>query len=100
MYFFLYLVLLGSGIVDTCTCSFWAMFPLSCARVHAHTGSETSAHKKTWSAHKCSLKKVFAHILYTQFQIQTSSGKMLPKKLYAHTDLKKLQGALLLGFQF
>jgi len=59
MYFFLYLVLLGSGIVDTCTCSFWAMFPLSCARVRAHTGSETSAHKKTWGAHKCSLKKCF-----------------------------------------
>jgi len=27
-----------------------ALFPLSCARVH--TSRETSAHKKTWSAHK------------------------------------------------
>jgi len=34
-----------------------AMFPLSCARECAHTGRETSAHKKTWSAHKYSLQK-------------------------------------------
>jgi len=26
------------------------MFPLSCARVRAHTGRKTSTHKKTWSA--------------------------------------------------
>src|SRR6218665_2490811 len=28
------------------------MFPLSCARVRAHTGRKTRAHKKTWSAQK------------------------------------------------
>jgi len=27
-----------------------AMFPLSCARVHVHTGREISAHMKTCSA--------------------------------------------------
>src|SRR6218665_4124061 len=31
---------------------FKPMFPLSCARVRAHTGCETSAHKKTWRANK------------------------------------------------
>src|SRR6218665_449853 len=35
------------------------MFPLSYVRVHAHTGHETSAHKKTWSAHKCSFQSCF-----------------------------------------
>jgi len=43
------------------------MFPLSCARVHAHTGRETSAHKKTWSAQKISFQKwlciYFLHIV-------------------------------------
>jgi len=34
----------------------------------AHTGREMSAHKKTWSAHKFSFKKmVFAHISYMSF---------------------------------
>ena len=30
-----------------------SMFPLSCAFVRVHRGRETSAHKKTCSAHKC-----------------------------------------------
>jgi len=34
------------------------MFPLSCARVRAHTGRETSAHKKT-CARKHSFQKCF-----------------------------------------
>jgi len=37
----------------------WPMFPVSCARVHAHKSRETSAHKKTWSTHKCSFQKCF-----------------------------------------
>jgi len=38
------------------------MFPLSCARTL--TGRETCEHKKTWSAHKCSLQKCFLHMNY------------------------------------
>jgi len=42
------------------------MFLLTCVTtcVRAHTGRETSAHKKTWSTHKFSFKIVFAHISY------------------------------------
>jgi len=45
--------------------------------VCVHTGHETSAHKKTWSAHKCSFlpKKCFCTYSYTSFQIQMSSDK-------------------------
>jgi len=43
------------------------MFSLSCVHVHAHTGREMSAHKKTWSAHKFYLKNVLAHISYMSF---------------------------------
>jgi len=51
----------------------WAIFSLGCACVRTHTGREMSAHKKTWSAHKC-----FLHIIsYTSFKIKMSSGKML-----------------------
>src|SRR6218665_3199906 len=42
------------------------MFPLSCARVLEHTGLETSAHKKTWSAHKCSFKKCVCLLFHTR----------------------------------
>jgi len=35
-------------------------------RACAHTGCETSAHKKTWSAHKCSLQKCVLHIFHTR----------------------------------
>jgi len=37
------------------------MFPLSCARVRAHTSRKTSAHKKTWSAQNI-FPKMFVHI--------------------------------------
>jgi len=37
-----------------------SMFPLSCARVRTLTSCEMSAHKKTWSAHKC-----FLHMFHT-----------------------------------
>jgi len=40
------------------------MFPLSCAHVCTHTGHKTSAHNKTWSAQKFSLKSVFAQCTY------------------------------------
>jgi len=54
--------------------------------VRAHTGRETSAHKKTWSTHKYSFQKCFAPISYTSFQIQTSSGEMLHKRNVMHTQ--------------
>ena len=41
------------------------MFSLSCARVRAHTGRETRAQKKSWSAQKFSFRNVFAHIAET-----------------------------------
>jgi len=42
---------------------------------------EKSAHKKTWNAPVMFLtKKILAHISYTSFQIQMSSGKMLHKR--------------------
>src|SRR6218665_944828 len=44
----------------------WAMFHLSSARVHAHTGREMSTHKKTWSTHKFSFPKLFLHIFHTR----------------------------------
>jgi len=53
---------------------FQAMFPLSCASVHVHTGREMSTHKKTCSAHKFSFKECvctyFMHGMLT-------AGKML-----------------------
>ena len=62
-----------------------SMFPLSCACVHAHTGHETSAHKKPWNAHKLlSLQKWFLHISYSPFQIPTSSGKCCTKEILRH----------------
>src|SRR6218665_3587118 len=38
-----------------------AQFPLSCVRVCAHAGRETSAHKKSCSVHKCFFQKCFLH---------------------------------------
>ena len=67
------------------------MFPLSCARVCMHIGCETSAHKKTRSAHKshkCSLQKCVFHI-HTSFQTQMSSGKILHKGNFMHTQTLK-----------
>jgi len=72
------------------------MFPLNCAQVCAHTGRETSAHKKTWSAHKCAHinvkghpKMFSAYISYMSFQIQLSSGKMLHKRNFMHMETLK-----------
>jgi len=75
------------------------MFNLSCAhvRVYAPSSHETSAHEKTWSAHKCFFQKSSSHIIisYTSFQIQISSGKMLHKRNFLRTQtLKKSDGTL------
>src|SRR6218665_127509 len=42
------------------------MFPLSCACMCAHPGRETSAHKKTWSAHTILPLKMVFHIYHTR----------------------------------
>ena len=63
------------------------MFPLS----RAHAGCETSAHRKTWSIHKCSFQRMFfAHISYTSFHIQTSPGTMSHKRNFMHTRTLKI----------
>jgi len=58
------------------------MFPLSCARVH--TGRETSEQEKTCST-MFPPKMFFAHISYTSFKIQMSSGK----RNFLHTQTLK-----------
>src|SRR6218665_3359208 len=63
------------------------MFPLSCAR--AHTSCETSAHKKTWSAHNCPFLKCLHIISYTSFHKQMSPGKMLHKRNFMRTETFK-----------
>ena len=66
----------------------YAMFPLSCACVRAHTGREMSAHKKTWDGHKSSFKKCFfAHLTYMSFDM--SAGKMLHTGNVLHTKTLK-----------
>src|SRR6218665_3543068 len=62
----------------------WSMFHPSCALVRTHTGHETSAHAKIWSSHNVPSKNVFAHISYTSFQIQMSSGKVLHRRNLIH----------------
>ena len=71
------------------------MFPLGCAC--AHTGREMSAHKKTWSAHKFSFKKISLHIFYTwRSKNRRALVKCCTRKiLCTQTDFKKLKGALM-----
>src|SRR6218665_836698 len=59
------------------------MFPLRCVRVRAHTSRETSAHKKTWSTHKCLFKKCVC----TSFQIQV----LLHRRNFMRTQTLKNQ---------
>src|SRR6218665_3279046 len=74
----------------------WTMFPLSCARVRAHTGRETSAHKKTRSAQKISFEKSFLHIFYAHHPIyRRVLVNVARKKFYAHTYFIKLEGTLI-----
>jgi len=54
------------------------MFPLSCARVRAHTGRGTSTQKKTWSAQKktwSAQKKTWS----TQKKTWSAQNIFLPK---------------------
>jgi len=37
---------------------------------------------------------LFAHISYTSFEIQMSSGNVAKRFFYAHTDFNKLEGTL------
>jgi len=48
------------------TFSVATMFPPTCVRAHAHTGRETRARKKTWSAHLMFPPKMFLHIFHTR----------------------------------
>jgi len=54
--------------------TFPEMLPLSCACLRAHTGREMSAHKKTWSTHKCSLQNNFCTVFHTHHS----------KEIYVH----------------
>src|SRR6218665_2359703 len=72
------------------------MFPLSCVHVRAHTGRETSAHKKTRSAQQNFLSNSFWHIFYALHPIYRQVlVNVAQQKLYAHTDFRKIEGTLL-----
>jgi len=49
-----YLVIAYTSYVFHCCLT---VLHLSCTHVRAYTGCETSTHKKTWSARKCSFQK-------------------------------------------
>src|SRR6218665_1131152 len=72
------------------------MFRLSSARVCAHIGRETSAHKKTWSAHKCSFQNCVLHIFHTRHSKFIRVQVKCCTKDVLHADFKKLEGTLLL----
>ena len=73
------------------------MYPLSCAHVHAHTGHETSAHKKTWSTLKSFFQKCFCtyfiHVIPNSDEFRKSVAQ---QKFYACTDFKKLDGTYII----
>src|SRR6218665_589273 len=71
------------------------MFPLSCARVPAHTGRETSAHKKTSSAHKCYLQICLLHIFHTRHsKFRRVQVKSCTKEILREHRLKRIRGTL------
>src|SRR6218665_2916207 len=70
-------------------CSLQAMFPLSnvpsklCACARAHKSCMRRAHIRKLGAHiNVPSKNAFAHVSYTSFKIQMSSGKMLHKRSF------------------
>ena len=70
------------------------MFPLSCASVRVcvcvRTHVVRQVHTIEHEAHiNVPSKNVFAHISYTSFQIQMSSGKMLHKRNFMHIQTLK-----------
>src|SRR6218665_2954176 len=66
------------------------MFPLSCARVHTHTGCEKSTHKKTWSTHNFSFKTCFCmYFIQVVLSIDECWQTVAHKTLCAHRLLKK-----------
>jgi len=69
-------------------------FSISCARVRARTGCETSAHKKTWSTQYDPSKNVFAHnARHSKFRwVQV---KCCTKEIICAHRLQKLEGTLL-----
>jgi len=70
------------------------MFTLRCASVRAHTGRETSTHKKTWSIRiTVPSKNVFVHVHARHSKLKRVQVKfnVAQRKFYAHTDLNKLE---------
>jgi len=70
------------------------MLPLSCAHERVHTGHETSAHKKTLSAHRCSFQKCFCTYFIHVVQIQLRHGKMLRNRNFMCTQTLKITGKI------
>src|SRR6218665_3277520 len=72
------------------------MFHLSCALVRACIGRETSAYKKTWSVHKCSLKNVFCtYFIHVILNSEEFRSNVAQNKYFAQTDFKELEGTLI-----
>ena len=72
-----------------------SMFPLSRAWVHAHSGHETSAHKKTWSAHKIFLPKMFLHIFITLHSTyRLIEAKCCTKEIFCIHRFKKIRSSI------
>src|SRR6218665_1406867 len=68
-----------------------SMFPLSCACVHAHTGHETSAHKKPWNVQKLlSLQKWFLHIHTRHSKFRLVQVNVAQKKFYVISSIASL----------
>jgi len=70
-----------------------AMLPLSCALLLACTMLETSAHKKAWSAHKCSFQNCVCS--YIHIVPNTDECWWNVQKFCVPTDFEKLEGTLL-----
>src|SRR6218665_186737 len=69
------------------------MFPLSCTRVRAHTGHETSAHKKTCSAYKMFLPKMILHIFLTlHYTYRLILVRCCTKEILCAQRLEKIRG--------
>ena len=75
----------------TASCQRQSMFPLSCARVRAHTICEMSTHKKTLSAHISSLQKCFCSYFIHVIPNSMGSCKMLHKRNFMCTQTVKNQ---------
>src|SRR6218665_2053486 len=77
------------------------MVPLNCACVRGHTGHETSAHKKTCSAHKMFLPKMILHIFLTlHYTYRLILVRCCTKEILCAQRLEKLEGTLVVTPRF